>query len=44
MFEDQTEFLNPGPPSPSSGESTLVHIAWSGWCYDSEVSQETQNE
>ena len=37
MFEDQTEFLNPSPPSPPSGESTMVHIAWSGWCYDSEV-------
>lgn len=35
MFEDQTEFLNPGPLPPSSGEATLVHIA--GWCYESEV-------
>ncbi|MDP9989251.1 hypothetical protein J2S98_004440 [Arthrobacter oryzae] len=45
MFEDQTEYLHPGPPPHPAGAGTLVHIAWSGWCYHSEVlMEETQNK
>ncbi|WP_183044382.1 hypothetical protein [Pseudarthrobacter phenanthrenivorans] len=45
MFDDQTEFRHPGPPSPPAGETTLTHIAWGGWCYRSEVlMEETHNK